>query len=489
MRIGPVELRRARAATVEPRAIPETGASGVVNLQGFLQELEYSNDLRGRSRFTNLETMRSSDGAVQEAIGHITAPIRDATWDVEPASTQEHDLEVAAAVRAAFMDWMCQPFAEYLDQALDYLVFGHQVFEIADHVVEKPLTVCIPGQDDRILPAKQWLTFRRFAQRLPATIWRWNVDDNEDLVSVVQQAWKDDGYHTLEMPAEQLLVFVNQKRGADWTGRSILRSAYKHWVMKELVEKIEVVALERLGVGVLVGYPSNSSANDTTVLDRMEDILRDIRAGANTYIVSPGPKGQSSAAGQDGFLFEILTPGGSPPDFKSAKEYHRGEIKGAMLVRFSELGHGTTGARSTGDTQSKVWLSSLSAVARHIGEVNQKAICRFVDANYRNVTDYPRLVAHDIDPGSLEEFANTHFRLVTAGAIRPDDAYYRFVRESVGAPPEEDSAALDLEEQQKQDALLNDGPHVNPPGTPMPPQQGPAHQPPPPPTSQQGASS
>src|SRR3990167_6694790 len=101
MRIGPYEIGRVRAAaaTPAPKAGRERGASGVVNLAGFLQELEYSNDLKGERGLENLERMRSSDGAVQETLGHFFAPILNANWDMEPASEQEDDLDIAEACR------------------------------------------------------------------------------------------------------------------------------------------------------------------------------------------------------------------------------------------------------------------------------------------------------------------------------------------------------------------------------------------------------
>lgn len=457
----------ARAAAEKPAQLTpktEKGASGVVNLQGFLQELEYNNDLTGRRRFENFEKMRSSDGATQEALSHITAPVKDASWDIEPASTSEADLEVAAATKAAFFEWPAQPFSEYLDQALDYLVFGHMPFELGWQVTDQELTVERHDADPLVLAAKPYLTFRRFAQRLPHTIYRWHTDDNEELTGIDQQVWKNDGYHTIPIDASQLILYVNQKRGADFTGRSLLRAAYKHWVMKELVEKIEVVALERHGVGVWVAYPPTAHANDDAILTRLESILENIRAGARTYIVAPGPKGQSSAAGQDGYVFELLTPGGTPPDFKGAKEYHRGEIKGAMLVRFSELGHGQTGARATGQTQSEVWYSALSAVAKYVGEVNDEPIRQFVDANFRNVSKLPRLVAHDIDSKSLQEFADAHSKLVSSGAIEPDRSYRAAVREGVGMPPEDDPEAID---ELRLAPPVPPGPPTDPSGNPI----------------------
>lgn len=444
MRIGPLTIERTPEAVVAatPRAPRELGASGTVNLDGFLQSLEYNADLTGETGINTFERMRSADGSVAEALAHITAPIRNATWEIEPASTELIDLEIAEAVRRSLFVWPAQPWSEYLEQALDYLVFGHQVFETVWQVVSDELAFADPNVTpaaEITVPARQFLTFRRFAPRLPKTIWRWNMDGG-DLLSITQNTWRGSSYEQVEIPAEQLVVFVNGRRGDDMTGRSLLRAAYKHWVMKETVEKIEVIALERHGVGVWVAYPAGSAANDAAILDRLEDILQNLRAGAQTYIVAPGPKGQSSVAGQDGYLFELVTPGGTPPDFKAAKEYHRGEIKGSVLVRFSELGHASVGARATGDTQSEVWKDALHAVARHICEVNDAPIRRFVAANYGH-DRYPKLTVENIESRSLEEFATGHAKLVAAGAITPDVSYRAFVRRETGAPPEDDPAA------------------------------------------------
>lgn len=445
MKLGPFEIRRAQAAAAVDtrRARDEIGASGTVNLDGFLVSHEYNRDLQGRQGLDQYERMRSSDGAVVETLGHITNPVRNATWEIEPATTQQHDLIVAEATRRAFMDWPAQPFSEYLDHALDYLVFGHQLFEHPWQIVENTeLEIERPDADPIRVPAQQYLAFRRFAPRLPQTIHRWNVTDGA-LESVQQQVFRDGGYDAPTIPADQLVVYVCGKRGDDFAGRSLLRGAYKHWVMKELVEKIEIVALERHGVGVWVAYPPQDQAHDTATLDRVEVILKNIRAGTQAYIVAPGPKALASAQGQNGWTFEIVSPTGSSPDFKAAKEYHRGEIKGSMLVRFAELGHASVGARATGDVQSEVWRDALHAVARHVGDVNQQPIRRFVDANFAGVKAYPRLVARDIESRDIAEFADAHYKLVNAGAIEPDRGYRRFVRDTLGAPAEEDPEAID----------------------------------------------
>lgn len=473
MKIGPLEIGRARAADRQT-ARKETGASGTINLNGFLQELEYNADLLGEKGLETWERMRSSDGAVAEALGHITAPIRNASWEVEPASDDPLDLEIGEAVRRAYFEWPSQPFSEYLDQALDYLVFGHQVFERGEQVVDSGLEYEDPNAEPELdekagkarqpaveIAPRQFLTWRRFAQRLPATIVKWHVEQGE-LQSIEQQVWKNDRYDNPVTDAQHLLVFTNQRRGDDFTGRSLLRAAWKHWVLKELVEKIEAVALERHGVGVWIAYPPAARRDDAAYIARLEAILQNIRAGAMSYIVATDPKATSAAAGQDGVTFECIRPDGVAPDFTAAITRHRGDIKGSILVRFSELGHAEVGARSTGDTQSKVWDAALHTVARHFAEVNDDAIRWFVRVNY-NHDRYPRLVAHDIESRSLEEFADAHMKLVNSGAIEPDRSYRAHVRKATGSPPEDDptKAERDLAEQQKrEDELLRQQPPI-----------------------------
>lgn len=449
MRLGPFELRRsvqAQEAPARQRVRSEQGASGTINLSGFLQPHEYNAALRGRQGLDVFDRMRRSDAAVREALAHIRAPLLNATWQVEPATDDPKDLEIAAFVEHAYFEWLRQPFGEYLSQALLYLAWGHNVFETPLQVIDADFQVENPDGEARTV-TMQALTWKRFAQRLPHTITRWNMADGE-LRSVTQQAMKDGDYGEWDIPADQLVVYVNEKEGDDWTGLGLLRTAYKAWFLKEVVEKIMGVAAERHGVGVWVAYPPQSRADDSATIDRLEDILQNLRAGEFSYIVAPGPKAQIGGQQTDGYTFEILSPGGQPIDFVPMLEYLRGEIKGNVLARFAELGHGQTGARATSDTQAEVWYDALQGVANYISDVNHEAIRRLVLLNYPQAKRFPRLVAQDIESRNLTEFADTHFKLVGAGAIVVDDSYRAFVRREVGAPDEDEETAERIRQDQ-----------------------------------------
>jgi len=445
--------RRAVAATEPARTTPPKtqGASGTINFRGFLQTEEYNPDLQGDRALRAFDKMLRSDGAVQESMEHIFAPIKNATAYVEPPENPDPDELIATAlVRDAFFKTLHQPFLEYLDQALDYLSFGHQVFETSWQVVDRELEYEVPGEFDtspdgkriprtETVPQRQWLVWDRFEQRMQKTLFQWHVHGGM-LESITQQVFNSDtaAFEFPTLDAADLVVLTNKRRGDDFTGRSVLRSAYKAWYLKELIEKVEAVSLERWGVGIPIAYPPISAKDDAAVISRLEDILANLKAGESTYIVAPGPKQGAGPNGGEGYLFEILSPTGTPPDFKSAKEYHRAEIKAAVLARFAELGHQAVGARSTGDVQSIVWFAALHAVARYISDVHDPPIRRLCSLNLPGLRRFPKLAFSGIEEKDILQFAQAVSQVIASGAMRADASARSWVRDSFDAPPEDE---------------------------------------------------
>jgi hypothetical protein len=432
--------RRIIAAS-EPTLTPERGASGTVNLGGYLQSSELNASLIGRQGLTVFRQMIDTDAAVQEAIEHLNSPIKNATWTFEPPDDPSDDELLATALcQASFFEWLDQPWSEHLDSALEYLALGHSVFEVPWQIVEANLNVPrghpAGSHPSRTISSRQWLVPKRFAPRSQETIWRWNSHDG-DLQSITQMVFKNDSYVEVDIPSESLLVLTHKKRGDEYTGKPIIRAAYKAWSMKNLIEKVSVVAIERHGVGIPVAYPAQSAANNDATLNRLEEILQNLRAGAFSYVVMPGPKLTSSNA--DGYLLEILSPSSGIPDFTPILEYQRGEIKAAVLARFAELGHASVGARATGDTQSIVWFAALNAAAQYVASAHDGVVKQIVDSNIPGVDRYPKLHALNIESRNLQEFADSVSKLVVSGAIRADDPFRAWARDYIGSPEEDGS--------------------------------------------------
>ena len=475
MRLGPLEIKRhVVEAAAQPIGRPHTerGASGTLNLAGFLQQNEYNQDLVGRRGLDIYQKMRLSDPSIRESLWYLFAPLLAATVDVQECNDDPGNLEVAAFARKALFEWPERPFKDFLRQALLYLAQGHQVFELVEDVFTASLDVEDPASGvSQDLPERQFIGWRRLAHRRPETIWKWNTDDRGELVSITQQVWMHDGYENPEIPAENLLVFVNEQEGDDYNGVSLLRSAYKSWWLKERVEIIAGVAYERHGVGVPVAYVPEDAKNDQAMLDRIEAMLAGIKAGEFSYLVMPGPKGPAptgAGGGNGGFWVEILSPTGGIPDFNPFLTYLRGDIKGNVLARFAELGHGSVGARAVADPQSKIWFDALAATGEYVAATLTDALRRLVDKNYANVEDYPEVVFRDLDARNLAEYATAIAQVVSAGAVIPDKPARDSIRDGLGLPPEDGSA----EDQNKPDGGIEEDPTAPPGQQPEPAQNG-----------------
>jgi len=474
--------------------VPPFGASGTINYDGYLQPSDYNSDLTRFQALDVYERMRRSDASVRETLWTIKQPIINGEWAiVPPDDADDREREIAEFVRAALFDWSDQPWTEMLEHALTYLDFGHSVFEPTFQIVERSLTVRQPveggeaddqglsesGSDSgadisqaesepgeieaselpsatkqvvtvpiplppdtetKVLPPRKFTTWRRFAPRLPRTLWKWNIDEFGELTHITQLVFKptDDGtqaYRVVDIPAQNLMVFTHEKWGDEWTGISLLRSAYKAWVMKELIEKIAGIAYERHGVGYIVGYLSRDRADDKAMQTAFADQIQGLRADA--WSVIPGPKLMSGATGDQGYLIEILTPPGGIPDFAPILTYWRSEIAGAMLARFKELGHAAVGSKATADVQAAVWYNALHAIARYLEAIFNVAIRRLVDLNYPDVKRYPTLKASGIEARNLLEFAQSVALGVDANMLSPDLGTREWFRASIDAPPED----------------------------------------------------
>jgi hypothetical protein len=385
------------------------GASGTINLNGYLSVAEYNRDLVGTRALTVYDRMVRSDGTVQEALEHLFSPIKNATWTVEPASDDPEHLEHAEFVRRAYFDWAAEPWLNHLDHALDYLAYGHQVFEVTYQVVEGALTVTVPDEEaaDRAPEA---------AVRHVPSLRAPSADDDLEVERRGRRPRLDHTaglqgarLQTVDIPAEDhglqtLIVYTNKRRGDEFTGRSILRAAYKAWTFKELIEKVAAIAVERHGVGLPIGYPPEDAKNDSALMDGSSRSSRpSVPARSRSSPPRARRRPRRCPAGRSR---SSARPGGIP-DFTNLLEYQRAEIKASVLARFAELGHASVGARATGDVQSIVWYAALHAAARYVADVHQPAIRKLVDANY--VTDeYPRLVPSDIEVRNLAEFAQAH---------------------------------------------------------------------------------
>lgn len=367
------------------------------------------------------DKMRREDAQVGSVLRAVTFPIRRTTWMIDPAGARDEVVDLIAdsfglpvkgrerAAAARTRDRF--DFDEHLRLALLALVFGHSVFEQVYRV-----------DDDGMV------RLRKLAWRPPRTISKWDVAPDGGLVAVEQ--WGSAG-RTVRIPVDKLVVYVNEREGANWVGTSLLRTAYKNWLLKDRTLRAQAVGVERnsLGIPVYKGAPVPDGLSEAEVLAWVEAQKTDGLALA-----------KAARAGQDagaaipaGAEFSLTGVTGNRADTDKPIRYHDEQIARAVLAHFLNLGT-ETGSWALGSTFAEFFVGSLNAVALHTANTCQAHVVEdLVDVNFGPAEPAPRLV-----PATIGEeqpiTAEAVKALIECGAIEPDAELEAYVRQRYKLP-------------------------------------------------------
>lgn len=452
----------------QPSKTPR-GESGRGHVDGFLALEELNVELRGRQGLTIFDRMYRTDPDVRRNVAMAANPVIGGTWNVEPYGgdeAEDKDREVADFVYWTLMHGMRPTLPRHLAQLLPMLMrSGFTPFEPVWGTSEwNGKTVLIP---------------KTLGMRLPRTIAQFKQDDAGELTELVQ--WTPRGGN-IKLPATDLVYYRLGAEGDNWEGTSLLRPVYKPWFLKDKIEKLAAIGVERESTGIPLAYPPANVSDE--VLDDVEEVLANIRTNEQGYIVSPGPKAEHSENGQ-GWHFEILSANSGEKGGKNVEallNYFSGKISAAFIAEFMDLGQKNVGARATADVQQDPFLAGVEALAGEIeSTLNEQLVNRIVALNY-DVDEPPTLKMSLVDSTSLEQLASYVSDLVAAEAFHPDDDLEDYLREKADLPP---ASAEEREARKKageaaREALAQAG--NQPPGNQPPPKPGdpPVPQPTPP---------
>ena len=407
----------------------ELGGTGTVITSGIISDQDYNSELTGYQGIKRFDEMRKGDATVRAALLSVKLPILAANWYIEPASEDQADIDVADYVQKALFEDMELTWDEFLRHALLYLDYGRMVFELVYKL------------DD-----KGFITWEKFAPRLPETIQAWEMPDGE---SGIQQFLPTGG--DVSIPIEKLIIFVNEKEGDNWEGISILRSAFKHWYMKDNLYKIDAIAHERQGVGIPYAVvPENASQQDQ---DDADEWLKNLRANE-----------QARLKYKKGWEFGFLdAKAGTNRNIMPSILHHDRQISKSVLAQFLELGSGGGGGSySLSQDQTELLMLALQSVARHVANtLNKYAVKRLVDFNF-TVEKYPKLCFTKIGKVDYNMLSTAIQRLAQTGLLTPEPSLERYLRDQMNLPPlpeEYEGVYLDRQEaDKKKDEKLDEEP-------------------------------
>lgn len=371
---------------------------------GIITDEDYNRLLTGQSAIRVFEIMRRSDGTVHAALQVCKLPILSASWTIEPASEDQSDIDIANFIEHELFERNVN-FHDFVRQALTMLDFGFSITEKTYELTE------FEGQTRIGIKS---LSFRK-----QKSLFKWETENGKP--GITQQLAGERA----SIPMAKLMIFTNDKEGDNYEGISVLRYAYKHWDMKDKLDRINLVGIEKTAVGVpILITPPNADPNE---VENAIEGLKNLRANEEGYQKIPqGWDLKMLETGKDNLKMVLPTI-----------QYHDRQIMKSVLAQFFELGAtGGSGSRAVSDDQSQLFMLSEESAAKTIATtIQDQLIKQMVDLNYTQVKNgYPKVKFSKIGDDSIEVLANAVAKFVSAGVLTTDPGVEKHVREAAHLP-------------------------------------------------------
>jgi len=388
----------------------EIGQSGTAIYKGIITLEEYNAKMRGKAGLRIMDTMRRSDATVRATLQVCKLPILSTKWYIRPASDDEADQKHARHIERELFKRNVV-WHDFLRECMSFFDFGHSV---AEKVLE--LTD---------FEGEQLIGIKKIAFRKQTTIQQWELSDGKP--GIKQLLYNGT---MVEIPMPKLIVFTHDKEGDNYEGVSLLRYAYKHWDIKDKLDRINAVALEKMAVGVpVIKKPADADQAD---LIKAREAMRQFRANEEGYQEIPV-----------GWELEMLDmKGNSTRDVIPSIQYHDRQITMSVLAQFLTLGASdASGSRAVSSDHSKLFMLSEEAVAKNIQQTIQDQLIKpLCDMNFSDMKNgYPTLEFARIGDEDLTVMADAVSKFIAVGALTPDPESEEYIRGVLHLPdmPEE----------------------------------------------------
>jgi hypothetical protein len=242
---------------------------------------------------------------------------------------------------------------------------------------------------------------RKLAPRLSKSIAQVNVARDGGLISI--QQWDNgagfaniagggfSGGAGAPINVSRLVAYVLEREGGNWLGQSLLRTAYKNWLLKDRALRTWSQLIDRQGMGI----PDYEAAPGETSLEAGLEIATGARSGDNSGIARPS-----------GSKFGLLGVTGTLPDVDAFVRYQDEQITRSALGHFLNLGTqqgGQVGSYNLGSVLADTFHLGLQTVdSELIGTANAHIVEDLVDINFGSTEPAPQLVDDPIGTSQSE---------------------------------------------------------------------------------------
>ncbi len=458
------------------------GQTGLKQYGGFVQE-EWNPALKGEQGRRVFTQMADNDPIVGAIVFAFTCLFRSVEWHVEaakadPATPQKvrkvfgglgHNggppLDAPSDPKQGFNDPETSDMGEeepepptpeeegatFLEEVLDdmELPLDGTMEEIASMFVYgyAPCEILYkrrigPEEEDPTRHSKHddgKIGLRGLPLRSQMTVYRWQIDEATGTIQGLwQQPWAGQ---QIFIPINKLALFRTTTAKNNPEGRSVLRNAYRPWLMKTRLEEIEAIGVERDLAGLPVGrLPSrymdpDASPDEKAVYQAFLKMVTSVKRDKNEGIVMPSDVGKDN---EKLFSFELMTSGGTRTfdTTKIIERYEKG-IATSVLADFIFLGQGSTGSFALSADKTDLFAQALTGFMKSVaGVFNRVIIPALWKLNKMPTETMPKLVPGDVTKANLAEIASFLTSMSGSGApLFPDHELENHLRKLAGLPP------------------------------------------------------
>lgn len=326
--------------------------AGLLSWRGIIDDREFAPDLRYPKSVQVYERVET-DAQAKGLLMATTLPVRRLLWEIDPNGARPEVVEhIAGSLKLPIKGEDPPPkrargfnHDKHLAHALRAVVFGHYYFE-------------------QVFDVDTLVRLRKLATRPPRTIDSIVTDDDGGLAGIRQRVGLGGGGGLASagvqgpvLGVNRLLAYIwDSQDDGDWVGRSMLRACYKHWLVKDVLIRVDATKHERNAMGI-PWFEVDPAASQSQI-DDLAAVAERMRAGEQSGGAGPG---KLSIKGVEGSL----------PDTIGSIRYHDQQMSRSFLAMFMDLGTTETGARSLGESFIDFFIQGQDAIADWYAETTQ----------------------------------------------------------------------------------------------------------------------
>ena len=349
---------------------------------------EFLPALQGRQGIEMYKQMAENDSVVGAILFAVEMLVRQVRFDVEPASDEERDFRAAKFVEQCMND-MSVSWQDTLSEMLSFLTYGFSYHEI---VYKRRLGARNGSQSSRY--SDGLIGWRDFPVRAQDSLVRWEYDDGDELIGMVQAAPPD--FEERFIPLDKAIHLRTKSRKANPEGVNI-------W---------------------------DDDPDSRALLSQAEELVRNVRRDNVDGVVLPY-----------GWKLELMSGGGRQIDLGAIIERYDRRIAMSVLADFIMLGSNSAGSYALSSDKTELFSLALGTYLDIICDAfNTQAIPRLFDMNRRafaGLKELPKMVHGDVEKPDLDKLGSFIERMTGAGLIKPNARTEKYVRRLAELPEDD----------------------------------------------------